>query len=246
MTAAKITSLLQHYFVAEQARSPEGTAPERTPEQIRDAMRAHAPPPDDTFDRYMPPLDRVVSGTYWTPLAAASRVAEWLDEFRLGTLVDIGSGAGKLCVAAALASDARFIGVEHRPRLVESARALARTFAVEDRVSFVEDAVGDGPVPEADAYYLYNPFGENLFWYGERLDDDVELSEDRFARDVAATESLLHAAPLGTYVFTYNGFGGEIPALYEAVRVDRTLPNMLRLWRKTTTLRTTPTPLDGD
>ena len=113
-------------------------------------------------------------------------------------------------------------------------------------MTFVDDAVGEGPVPPAEAYYLYNPFGENLFWYGERLDDEVELSEGRFARDVAAAEALFREVPVGTYVLTYNGFGGRLPADYEALRVDRTLPNMLRLWRKTLVLRSTPSPLDGE
>jgi hypothetical protein len=243
---AKITSLLEHYFIAEARAAGEHVVVPLSPEQIASAMRSGTPPEDESFDQHMPAEMRAVSGTYWTPLVVAARAAEWLGELGVESIVDIGSGAGKFCVAAALAGPGRFTGIEHRPRLVAAARALARDFGVEDRVSFVDDVLGEGPVPAADAYYLYNPFGENLFWYGERLDDDVELGEGRFARDVAATEALFQGAPVGTYVLTYNGFGGRLPPDYEALRVDRTLPNMLRLWRKTYVLRKAPSPLDGD
>ena len=37
----------------------------------------------------------------------------------------------------------------------------------------------------------------------------------------------------GTYLLTYNGFGGAVPRTYEQVRVDRDLPNVLRMWRQT-------------
>lgn len=234
---AKITSLLEHHFVAGRAPREEEDTRERSPDAIAKAMRTGAPPPDAAFDRHMPASTRSASGKYWTQLVVAHRAAQWFDELRVGSVVDVGSGAGKFCVAAALAGSSRFTGLEHRPHLVAAARELARTFGVEDRVSFVDDVLGEGPVPAADAYYLYNPFGENLFWKGERLDDEVELSEQRFARDVAAAEQLFESAPIGTLVLTYNGFGGRMPLDYEQARVDRTMPNMLRLWCKTGVLR---------
>ena len=61
----------------------------------------------------------------------------------------------------------------------------------------------------------------------------MDFSDARGAQDVAAVEQLLRRAPTGTYVLTYNGFGGQVPASYEEIRVDRKLPNALRLWRKT-------------
>ena len=242
---SRVTNLLEHYFIAESASSEDAPVIELSPDGIAEALGARVPS-DAAFDLHMPPDIRAVSGTYWTPLLVAVRAIEWLEPLGVTSLVDIGSGAGKFCVAAALAGRIAITGIEHRPRLVLAARALARTFGVEDRVSFVEDEIGEGPVPSADAYYLYNPFGENLYRCGEQLDDDVELSDDRFARDVSATRELFRSAPLGTYVLTYNGFGGRLPMNYHEVRVDRTLPNMLRLWRKTGVERTRLSPLDGD
>jgi predicted RNA methylase len=164
------------------------------PQRVAEALRAGRCPPDRAFDRFLPDELRVVSGQYWTPLGVAKRVAEWLDELNVRTVVDIGSGAGKFCVAAALAGHCHFIGLEQRSRLVASARTLARVFGVDDRVSFIEGAFGDIATPIADAYYLYNPFGEYRFGSRDHFDRGLELSDKRHARDVAAVEDLLQRA----------------------------------------------------
>jgi hypothetical protein len=104
-------------------------------------------------------------------------------------------------------------------------------FGVEDRVSFVEGALGDVATPAADAYYLYNPFGEYVFGSTDRL-ERVKVSPERYARDVALVEDLLRGACVGTCVVTYNGFGGRVPSGYRQIRIDRKMPNTLRLWRR--------------
>ncbi|HEY0466343.1 MAG TPA: methyltransferase domain-containing protein [Polyangiaceae bacterium] len=175
-----------------------------------------------------------MSYLYWTPLVATLRAAAWLEEFNIRQVCDIGSGVGKFCVVAALAGRARFIGIEQRARLVAVARELARTFGVAERVTFVHGNFGEGSVPDADAYYFYNSFGENLFEADDCLDVEVELSETRYVADIAAAECMLRGARLGTYLLTYNGFGGEVPNSYSEVRIDRELPCVLSLWQKTT------------
>ena len=200
---------------------------------VANALRAGICPTERVFDQFLPHELRVVSGQYWTPLFVAVRAAAWLDEFQVRTVLDIGSGAGKFCVAAALAGKARLIGVEHRARLIAAARDLARVFEVEERVTFICGAFGETLVPDADAYYLYNSFGENLFGREDHLDGDVELGDERYQRDVAAVEHLLRAARVGTFLLTYNGFGGQVPVSYEEVRFDCDMPSLLRMWRKT-------------
>lgn len=200
--------------------------------EVAALIRAGGWPHDELFDRFLPPRLRQASGVFWTPLVVAARAAAWFAEQGIGTVVDIGSGAGKFCVAAALGGDCRFIGLEHRQRLVTAADRLARLFQVDHRVQFIAGPLDPARAPAADAYYLYNPFAENRFGPESQLDADVELGEECFQRDVTATEALLRGAPRGTYVVTYNGFGGRVPDSYEKVRVDRTLPNMLRMFRK--------------
>lgn len=201
-------------------------------EHVADAIRSGIRPNERFFDRFLPYDVRCVSEQFWTPLPVALRVAEWLDAEGAETVVDVGSGAGKFCVAAALASRCTFIGIEQRPRFVAVARALAELFGVSDRVHFVSGALDSGVLPVADAYYLYNPFGENLFGPEEHLDEDVELSHARYDRDIAFMEGFFDRAPAGTLVVKYNGFGGQMPFSYDELRVARDLPNLLRMWRK--------------
>lgn len=210
----------------------DGLAGRPSPHKLAEAIRRGCCPEDRAFDRFLPEELRAISGEYWTPLAVAARGAEWLDALGVRSVLDIGSGAGKFCVASALAGRCHVSGLEHRPRLVAAARALARVFSVEDRVRFIEGALGDTPLPEVDAYYLYNPFAENLFGLGD-LTEPVELSSTRYASDIALVEDLLQRAPMGSFVLVYNGYGGRIPSSYREVRSDRHLPNVLRMWRKT-------------
>lgn len=226
-----MTDRLLH-FPAEVALA-RAAPPRVSPGEIAEALSAGMCPRDSAFDHFLPDEIRALSSQHWTPLEVAVRCAQWFDECNVRTVVDIGSGAGKLCVAAALAGRCSFIGLEHRERLVVCARSLARTFKLGRRVEFIHGAVGEAALPAADAYYLYNPFEENIWRLG-RIDADVELSAERRARDLFALRALLAAARAGTYVLTYNGFGAKMPPGYSAVRTDRELPNVLCLWRKAT------------
>jgi SAM-dependent methyltransferase len=187
---------------------------------------------DAAFDRCLDERLQALSAQHWTPFAVATRAAEWLEAARVRTVLDIGSGVGKFCVAAALSSRCHFTGLEQRLPLVACARSLARTFGVDDRTYFIHGALGSARLPAVDAYYLYNPFEENILGGEERIDDHVALSADRHARDLRLLGALLARAPGGTYVLTYNGCGGALPGAYRKVRIARDLPNELCLWRK--------------
>jgi SAM-dependent methyltransferase len=195
------------------------------------AIRSGKRPADFLFDRFLPLELRLVSGQHWTPVEVALRAAEWLEHYGVRSVLDVGAGAGKFCVVAALASNASFVGVEQRTHLVQAAQALAKKFNVAERVEFVHGEF-DALARVAEAYYLFNPFGENLYGMLGRLDARVEQSGSRYRRDVTAAEHLLERSPAGTFVLTYNGFGGDVPKDYELIRVDRELPNVLGMWRK--------------
>lgn len=195
-------------------------------------IRAGHSPCGEPFDLWLPRALSDVSERYWTPLPVLRRAAAWLRETRVRTVVDIGSGAGKFCVATALLAPCRFIGLEQRLSLVESARALAEVFGVADRVTFIKGDFGLTPTPAADAYYLFNPFGD-YFFGSERFDEpDPSFTEETYVRDVLAVTRLLSLAPAGTIVITYNGFGGKVPRSYEQIDVDLSFTLALRLWRK--------------
>ena len=226
--ARPMTDKLLHFPPPPCAGSDSGPLSAR---QIARSLGEGLCPPDSAFDQYLPAEARESSSQHWTPLFVAARAAAWLDEFNIRTVLDVGSGAGKFCVAAALVGHCHFTGLEHRERLVMCGRSLARTFDVEKRVHFIQGVLGAVRLPAVDAYYFYNPFEENVT-LRTRIDADVELSSGRYERDLEAVRQLLSAARSGTYVLTYNGLGGRLPAAYQTVRIDRELPNVLRLWRK--------------
>ncbi|MEY4546857.1 MAG: ribosomal protein methyltransferase, partial [Pseudomonadota bacterium] len=179
------------------------TATRESVERIAERLSAGSCPPDADFDQFLMEPLRAVSPQHWTPLPVVLRAAEWLDEYRIRTVIDIGSGAGKFCVGAALACHCHFTGLEQRTRLVAGARALAQTFNVESRVHFIHGKLGAARLPATDAFYLYNPFEENRLTQPERIDDEVELSAERETNDLRLLRELLEMVRAGTYVMTY-------------------------------------------
>lgn len=223
------TRNVHHQFAASPTREPVS---EPLPWEVADELRRGDGASDRDFDRFLPLRLRVVSARYWTPLRVAARAAAWLDELNIRSLVDVGSGAGKFCVATALMSRCSFLGIEHRKDLVATARALAEVFGVQSRVSFIEETFGDARLPDAECYYFYNPFLEAMLEEDDWLDDHVEHSECRYDRELLAVEHWLSQAPVGTYVLTYNGLGSDLPRAYSEIRTDQTFPCNLRLYRK--------------
>jgi hypothetical protein len=208
------------------------TGTPQLPAALASSMRRGEQPRDREFDRFLPKRLRALSDRYWTPLAVVACAARWLDELGVRTVVDVGSGTGKFCIAGAMMTRCHFLGVEQRPHLVAASQVMAKLYGVQDRVCFLHETFGEHVPPAADAYYFFNPYGENRFGSESWLDGSVELSEERFFRDVASTRHWLSVAPPRTYVLTYNGLGGRLPGCYVPVRTARGLPCALQLWRK--------------
>ncbi|MCC6558726.1 MAG: methyltransferase domain-containing protein [Polyangiaceae bacterium] len=187
---------------------------------------------DETFDRlYATPI-RERSARFWTPVAVARRAAELFASQGARRVLDVGSGPGKLClVAACVRPEIELTGVEQRPHLVDAARLAKARLGVMNAQFFAGDATTT-PWLDFDGVYLYNPFAENLFYGDDPLDRSVELSVGRLVADVRRVVAALAAAPVGTCMVTYNGFGGPVPATYDLAHAERTGLEWLRLWVK--------------
>ena len=146
-------------------------------------------------------------------------------------MLDIGSGVGKFCIVGAATTGAIFSGIEHRPHLVAIAREAARQLRI-SRVEFTVGMIDDVDWSCFDAFYLFNPFEENVFAERGAFDRSVVLSEDRFWIDAAFVERRLAGFPVGTRVATFHGFGGRIPPSYELVEQLPMRDGVLRLWTK--------------
>lgn len=186
---------------------------------------------DAEFDQIYPHAVRAVSRTFWSPVRVAARAAALLVDNGATHILDVGAGAGKFCLVGALATGARFTGVEHREHFVRAARVASDMLKV-DGVEFVHGPMEALDIAEYDGVYMFNPFEENLWAPSDRLDEEVKLSFPRFFVDVALIEGLLAMAKPGTRVVTYHGFGGRIPKSYRQHVRERIHTGHLELWVK--------------
>jgi predicted RNA methylase len=187
---------------------------------------------DETFDAlYAEPI-RSCSSCFWTPVAVATRAAHMFARNNVRRVLDVGSGPGKFCLAAACACpDLDFTGVEQRPHLVEAARRAGTRLGVRNARFFVGDVTTFSWV-EFGGLYLFNPFAENVFEEDEHIDELVELSTSRFIEDTRRVRDALTDASAGVVIVTYHGAGGPIPASYALVQAERAHTGWLRVWVK--------------
>lgn len=162
---------------------------------------------DHQLDGLVPRELRHLSATHWTPVRAAVRAASLLCAGKNTRVLDVGSGVGKVCAIGALSGEGMWVGVERHPRLVESAKELARSLGVASRTYFLADDAFSIDWNEFDALYFYNPF-------------EIPLSRDHDAsashvEQVARVQQRLAAMPSCTRVVTLHGFGGVMPASYK-------------------------------
>jgi SAM-dependent methyltransferase len=199
-------------------------------ELVRDALKRRIAVPDPVFDAVYPCWAQEASRRFWTPVHVAVEAANALQRAGAHRVLDVGSGVGKFSLIAALVTGLEVTGVEHRPHVVASARRAAERYRA--AAQFVCARIEQVDPRDFDAFYLYNPFEENLVAANERLDDSVVLDCDRFRSDVALIERWLDEAPVDTLLVTYNGFGGRVPGSYRMTSSRRFGRNFVRLWRK--------------
>ena len=188
---------------------------------------------DDAFDALLPDDVRAAAGRFWTPLAVARRAAELLNELGARQVLDVGSGCGKFCIAAAAAaSQIEFTGVEQRSRLVDVAASVAAQLGLPN-ARFRHGDATVAALQGFDAVYLFNPFAENVFSAEERFDDTIDLSDARLVADLLRLEWALARAPVGMLAVTYHGFGGRIPDSFDVLYAERAGTDRLRIFAKT-------------
>lgn len=186
---------------------------------VRTALRENAIDADELLDTLYPDAFRRFRVQHTTPVEVSARAAAWLAPDGDARVLDVGSGAGRFCLAGALTTPGHFTGVEQRPWLVEAAREASLKL----RVTTADFVCGDVRAVDwgaFDGFYLFNPFGENHLPDEERIDHDVELNADRHDGDVAFVEAQLLRAPAGTRVAIWHRFSGMLEG-YSCVRRAR-------------------------
>jgi SAM-dependent methyltransferase len=194
-------------------------------ERIMPALRAGTVVADRAFDTVYPWEVRRHSSRHWTPVGVAVRAARFLARSPAARVLDVGAGPGKFCIVAAAVSGARVRGIERRAHLVDAARDAAHVLSVD--IDVVHGELDDVDGASFDAFYLFNPFAENLERGHFAIDDSVETNPARFNRDVTTCERMFAEARMGTRVATFCGFGGVMPERWQCVS-----GGPLSLWEK--------------
>lgn len=184
---------------------------------------------DNHFDLIYPPEIRELSDRHWTPVRVARRAAEFLVREPGMRVLDIGCGPGKFCIVGALTTSGKFTGVEQRKWLSDLARAAIEQATIPN-AEIIHGDVAEINFSNFDAFYIFNPFEENLeptF----KIDATVKLSGELYEKYTEHVARQLAIAPLGTRVVTYCGSCEEVPLGYECL--ESSLDHGLKFWEKT-------------
>ena len=183
---------------------------------------------DEKFDRVFPPKIRKLSALHWTPVRVAAEAAQLLVTAPGTRVLDVGCGPAKFCLVAASLQRGIFTGVEQRADLVVAARSAARRLQL-DNVEIIHDNVLEVDFAGYDAFYIYNPFEENMA-RGHKIDATVPLSPVLFKKYNSYVAAQLGGRPIGTRVVTYAGYADEIPSCYDCE--SALFRDELKLWIK--------------
>ncbi|HRE50248.1 MAG TPA: class I SAM-dependent methyltransferase [Flavitalea sp.] len=171
---------------------------------------------DAQFNSLYPEPIQALSKTHWTPLNAAKEAARFLAAEKSARILDIGSGVGKFCLAAAhYQPDAFYYGVEQRKYLVDHAEAARLTLGYEN-VSFIHANFTALDLKAYHHFYFYNSFYENLAPIN-RIDETVEYSNELYHRYTRRLLLQLEAMPGGTRLATLCCSEEDMPADFHVV-----------------------------
>lgn len=184
---------------------------------------------DTVFDSYFPERIKEISKVHWTPLAVAKKAASFLAPAPGAKILDIGSGVGKFCIAAAhFFPEVEFYGIEQREDLVDCAIRTQQRSKLEN-VQFIHGNFTQINLDAYDGIYFYNAFAENLFDFA-RIDDALEYSPALYTYYASYLRNALSYTACGTRLVTYHGHEKEVPTGYEMVAQDLQKP--LKMWIK--------------
>jgi SAM-dependent methyltransferase len=90
-----------------------------------------------------------------TPDMVVERMLELAGTGPNDLVMDLGSGDGRIVIAAARYYGARGTGIELDPKLIREANAYARKAGVSDRVTFIEGDIFEADIRDATVVTLY-------------------------------------------------------------------------------------------
>lgn len=183
---------------------------------------------DEEFDWVYPESIQTLSRCHWTPVEVARKAAQFLVTKSGTRVLDVGCGPGKFCAVGAATTEGFFTGVEQREHLVTVARRMLQSHGI-PRVEFLHANVLDVEFAAFEAFYIFNPFQENMF-PAECIDAEVRLDSMLYYTYSSYVRMQLSSARKGTRVATYWGNDDEIPPTYDCM--ESHFGGKLKFWVK--------------
>lgn len=153
---------------------------------------------------------------HWTPLHIAKKAAAFLAAEPGKKVVDIGSGAGKFCLAAAFYQPhCFFYGIEQRKNLVDAANRAQRQTRIPN-AEFIHANINEIDLGGYDHFYFFNAFYENIE-DANKIDEAVAYSKELYASYNRYLYKQLNKKPAGTRLVTFHSSHHEIPPSYHEV-----------------------------
>jgi predicted RNA methylase len=183
---------------------------------------------EKSFNDCLPDYLKFASRLFFTPIEVAKTASTWLTETNAKHILDIGAGVGKFCITGARQSSSHFYGVEHRASIAKIGNQITKHFEISN-ATILHSNILDVDFSNYDAFYLFNPFYENLE-HAKRLNDEVSLEENLYLKYLNYTDEQLDKAKIGTRLVTYHGNNFEVPSSYS--KVQDAYNGDLKLWVK--------------
>lgn len=181
------------------------------------------------FNQLYPLFIQQLTPRHWTPLSVARKAANFLNMEKNVKILDIGSGAGKFCMAAAYYQpEGVYYGVEQRQVLVQCGQEAKEILGLEN-VFFIHGNFTQLDFREYDHFYFYNAFYENLV-DTQKIDNSIEYSEQLYHYYCRYLYKQLEQKPPGTRIATFHSLEDELPATYQVVGSE--MNGLLKFWIK--------------
>jgi SAM-dependent methyltransferase len=184
---------------------------------------------DARFNHVYPVPIQLLATRHWTPLYITRSIAQYLVPATNVKVLDIGSGVGKFCLAAAhRMPSAFFFGVEQRKDLVAHAETARKLLGLQN-VHYIHGNFTQLDFNQYDHFYFYNSFHENLV-ATDRIDDSIAYSTELYNYYNRYLYKKLDEMRSGTRLVTFHSLGEEIPPGYHLVEASE--EGLLKYWIK--------------
>src|SRR5258706_7174091 len=174
---------------------------------------------DIQFHHLYPLSVQALASRHWTPFSISQKVAGFLATEDNSRILDIGSGIGKFCLAAAYFKPrCLYYGVEQRKDLVADAE-IAKGILGMTNVTFIHGNFTHLDLRNYDHFYFYNSFYENLDG-SDKIDNSISYSGSLYNYYNLRLSKYLEQSRAGTKLASFHSHDNEIPSGFELVSSD--------------------------